>query len=168
MQTTPITFSPIGYIRSEHIEPPKVPVQPAYARGCAGRAEILPEYAEGLKDIEEFSHIFILFHLHRAKPAQLVVTPFMEDIPHGVFATRAPMRPNPIGFSLVRLLRREDNVLVLDEVDILDMTPILDIKPYIHRFDSRDPAQVKSGWQDRINEDVARVRGRRGYTGPEK
>jgi len=160
----PITFRPIGVIRTPHTKAEETPIQPVYAQGIAGRAEVLPEYADGLDDLEGFSHVYLIYAFHGARGVRLRVKPFLEDQAHGVFATRAPCRPNPIGFSLVRLVRREGTVLHLEDVDMLDGTPLLDIKPYVARFDSR--ANVRCGWQDHIDEKVARVRGRRGYRGP--
>ena len=156
-----ILLEPIGYIRSEHTKPKETPIQPVYASGCHGTAEIFPEYEEGLCDLEEFSHVVVIYYFHKAGPAQLTVKPFLEDATHGVFATRSPRRPNPIGFSLVRLGKREGNVLFLDDVDILDGTPILDVKPFIPRFDYRENA--RSGWQEKIDDETASRRGRRGY-----
>ena len=155
----PVTFRPIGVIHSPHQRPQATPIQPVYAGGARGRAEILPEYAAGLADLEGFSHVFLIYWFHKAAAPQLTVKPFLEDVTHGVFATRAPCRPNPIGLSLVRLLRREANVLHLDDVDILDGTPLLDIKPYATRFDYRENARC--GWQDHVDEATARARGRR-------
>ena len=154
-----LVYHPIGYIRSEHTEPQKTPIQPVYTEGCPGQVELLSEYEEGLKDLENFSHIYLIYHFHKVGPSQLTVKPFLEDVSHGVFATRATRRPNPIGFSLVRLVKREGNVLWIEDVDILDGTPLLDIKPFIPRFDYREGAQA--GWQDNISEDVAQIRGRR-------
>ncbi len=158
-----IIVTPIGYIRSEHTEPSKTPIQPVYASGCRGRAEILPEYGEGLRDLEDFSHVFIIYCFHKADEPRLTVKPFLEDVPRGVFATRSPRRPNPIGFSLVRLVKREGNLLFLDDVDILDGTPILDIKPFVPRFDYRENAC--SGWQENVDDETAFKRGRREYNG---
>lgn len=156
-----VTLRPIGVIRSPHNEANKTPIQPIYAEGTKGRAEILPEYADGLRDLEGFSHIWLIYWFHRASSTQLIVKPFLEDAFHGVFATRAPCRPNPIGFSIVRLMKREDNVLHLAEMDILDGTPLLDIKPYVSRFDHRRGARC--GWQDNVDEQTARIRGRRKF-----
>ena len=156
-----LVLKPIGVIRSPHTEPPKTPIQPVYAQGIEGRAEILPEFADGLRDLEGFSHIILVYHFHRAKGVRLLVQPFLEDVEHGVFATRAPCRPNPIGTSLVRLVRREGTVLHLEDVDVLDGTPLLDIKPYIGRFDVRD--DVRCGWQEGVDETTAKRRGRRGF-----
>ena len=103
----------------------------------------------------------LIYWFHKATTTKLVVTPFLDDTPRGVFATRAPCRPNPIGLSVVRLLQREGNVLHLQDVDILDGTPLLDIKPYVTRFDCREGARC--GWQDGVDEETARRRGRRGY-----
>jgi tRNA-Thr(GGU) m(6)t(6)A37 methyltransferase TsaA len=156
-----VNAEPIGYIRSEHTEARRTPIQPVYAVGCRGKAEILAEFEEGLRDLEQFSHIIIICHFHRAGEPRLTVKPFLEDISRGVFATRAPSRPNPIGFSLVRLVKREGNTLFLDDVDMLDGTPILDIKPFVPRFDYRENA--RSGWQDNVDDETAFRRGRRDY-----
>lgn len=153
-----IALKPIGVIRSPHREAVRTPIQPAYAQGCEGRAEIFPEYGEGLNDLEGFSHIYLLYHFHKAGPAKLKVKPFLEDTERGVFATRAPRRPNPLGLSVVRLLRRDKNVLFLDGVDILDGTPLLDIKPYTARFDKVE--NTRNGWQDGLDEKAVRRRAR--------
>ncbi|GAF87189.1 unnamed protein product, partial [marine sediment metagenome] len=123
-------YRPIGVIRSEHVVAEQTPIQPAYAQGCKGLVEVCPEFEEGLRDLEGFSHLFLIYHFHQAEPAKLVVKPFLQDVERGVFATRAPCRPNAVGLSIVELVRREGNVLHLDGVDILDGTPLLDIKPY--------------------------------------
>ena len=158
-----VTLQPIGVIHTPHKNPKETPIQPVYAKGIEGRAEIFSEYADGLRDLEGFSHICLIYHFHKAKGVRLVVKPFLEDKPHGVFATRATCRPNPIGFSVVRLVRREGNLLHLEDVDVLDGTPLLDIKPYISRFDTRENARC--GWQDNVDEEAARTRGRRLYRG---
>ncbi|MBW2108953.1 MAG: tRNA (N6-threonylcarbamoyladenosine(37)-N6)-methyltransferase TrmO [Deltaproteobacteria bacterium] len=161
MKNTPIVYHPIGIIHSEHVVAEHTPIQPIFARGCKGRAEIYPQFAEGLQDLEGFSHLYLVYHFDRAGPAKLLVKPFLQDVVHGVFATRAPYRPNPIGLSIVELVRREENVLFLDGVDILDGTPLLDIKPYTARFDRIDT--TRNGWQDEVDEEAAQKRGRRGY-----
>ena len=160
--TTPrVEYRPIGVIHSPHTNPRETPIQPVYAQGIEGSAEVFPDYADGLLDLEGFSHVCLLYHFHRAPEARLVVKPFLEDTPHGVFATRAPCRPNPIGFSVVRLVSREGNILHLEDVDVLDGTPLLDIKPYIGRFDVRE--NVRCGWQEGVDEPTAQRRGRRAF-----
>ncbi len=159
----PVTYKPIGVIRSEHRAAEETPIQPTYARGCPGRAELRPEYAEGLKDLDGFSHVILLYHFHRAGEPRLTVVPFTDDAPRGVFSTRHPQRPNPIGLSVVRLVRIEGTVLHLLDVDILDGTPLLDIKPYVPRFDGAEAA--KGGWTEAIDEATARRRGLRGFQG---
>lgn len=156
-----ITYDPIGFVRSSHAVPEQTPIQPVYARGCLGRAEVLPEYTEGLKDLDGFSHIILIYHFHRASSVLLTVRPFLQDVERGVFSTRSPCRPNPIGMSIVELVRREGAVLHLDGVDILDGTPLLDIKPYVGRFDRIE--QTRDGWHHEVDETTARQRGRRGY-----
>ena len=159
--TSPITYSPIGVIHSPHTRAVETPIQPVYARGIAGTAEIFPQYVEGLRDLDGFSHVYLLVHFHQAGEARLLVTPFLDDTPRGVFATRAPRRPNPIGLSVVRLVRIEGCVLHLEDVDLLDGTPLLDVKPYVPRFDLREG--IRTGWQENVDEATARVRGRRQY-----
>lgn len=156
-----IVFRPIGVIHSEHQEAAKTPIQPVFARGVPGRVEVNPEFEKGLSDLEGFSHIILLYHFDRAGPLRLMVKPFLDDQERGVFATRAPSRPNPIGLSIVRLVRREGAVLFIEDVDIFDGTPLLDIKPYIPRFDLWD--EVRGGWTERVDKETAEERGRRGY-----
>jgi tRNA-Thr(GGU) m(6)t(6)A37 methyltransferase TsaA len=154
-----IVYEPIGVIRSEHAITAETPIQGVFADGCRGRAEVLPRYAEGLRDLEGFSHLYLVYDFHRAEPAKLIVKPFLQDVERGVFATRAPCRPNRIGLSIVKLLFRQDNVLHLDCVDILDGSPLLDIKPYVSRFDRIE--QTRNGWHDQVDDETARKRGRR-------
>lgn len=158
-----LTFSyrPIGVIRSEHVEAENTPIQPVYARDCFGRAEIFPEFAEGMRGIEGFSHLYLIFHFHRCSQRKLIVKPFLLDEEKGVFTTRAPCRPNPIGLSIVELIGRQDNSLLLKGVDILDGTPLLDIKPYVGRFDRI--VTEKNGWHDLVDESQAKILGRRGF-----
>jgi tRNA-Thr(GGU) m(6)t(6)A37 methyltransferase TsaA len=161
MNETIITYTPIGIIRSEHVTLKQIPIQPAYAKDCKGLAELFPEYGNGLRDLEGFSHVYLIYHFHRAGPAKLLVKPFLQNVERGVFATRAPRRPNTIGLSVVELIRREGNVLYLDGVDILDGTPLLDIKPYIAKFDRIET--TRNGWQDEVDDKTARLLGKRGY-----
>ena len=161
MSKEDITFKPIGVIHSEHVEARQTPIQPVYAKGCKGRVEIFPEYAEGLEDLDGFSHIYLIFYFNQAGPVQLTVKPFLQDIARGVFSTRAPCRPNGIGLSIVGLIGREDNVLLLDGLDILDGTPLFDIKPYSAKFDRLE--HTRNGWQDEVDEETAQRRGRREF-----
>ena len=161
MSGTAVSYRPIGIIHSGHTTAENTPIQPVFAEGCEGRVEVFPEFAEGLKDIEGFSHIYLLYHFDRAGQMRLTIKPFLQDVQRGLFATRAPCRPNPIGLSIVELVRREGNTLHVRNVDILDGTPLLDIKPYTARFDRFDT--TGNGWQDDIDEETARVKGRRGY-----
>jgi len=108
--------------------------------------EVFPEYADGLKDIEAFSHITLIYHLHQTDQVQLQVEPFLDDQKHGVFATRHPFRPNHIGISIVRLISRQGNRLEVAGVDMFDQTPLLDIKPYVPEFDQRE--DVRAGWYE--------------------
>lgn len=141
-----IQYMPIGIVHSPFREPAGTPIQFAAASAAAAEAqvEILPCFREGLRDLEGFSHLILLYHMHRIQPGGLLVKPFLGDDSHGVFATRSPGRPNPIGFSVVRLLAVEEGILRITDVDILDQTPVLDIKPYVGEFDIR-PVE-KNGW----------------------
>ena len=142
-----IIFRPIGLIHSPHKEPHGTPIQPSAAIGIEGQVEIYNDFAEGLSDLEDFSHVILLYHFHRAKAGPLKLKPFMDKEERGVFATRAPRRPNAIGLSIVKLLRVKGNVLHIADVDILDGTPLLDIKPYVPEFDHRE--QIKIGWLEK-------------------
>lgn len=159
MRNKPIVYTPIGMIRTGHVRAEKTPIQTVFARGCRGRAEVFPSYAEGLRDLEGFSHIFLIYHFHRAKQTGLTVKPFFQDVERGVFATRASGRPNAIGLSLVRLIKRDGRVLHLDGADMLDGTPLLDIKPFVSRFERI--TSVRDGWQEQVDEQTARRRGQR-------
>lgn len=156
-----IEFTPIGIIRSEHICAERTPIQPVYARGCEGRVEVRQEFAEGLLDLDGFSHIYLIYHLDRAKGPKLRVKPFLQDVVRGIFATRYPARPNPIGLSVVELLHIEGDVLHFRGADILDGTPLLDIKPFIKQFDGIEP--TRNGWYDEVDADAAKRRGIREY-----
>lgn len=139
-----IQYTPIGIIHSPFKEVKGTPIQPAGARGIDGNVEVFPEYARGLKDLEGFSHIILLYHFHLAGKPSMIVTPFMDNIPRGVFATRSPNRPNAIGISVVRLIKIEKNILIIQDIDIVDGTPLLDIKPHVPDFDIREV--LKIGW----------------------
>ena len=161
MISRPIIYRPIGIIHSEHTIAEKTPIQPVYAKGCKGQVKVFGEFSGGLSDLDGFSHIYLLYHFHQAPPAKLLVKPFLQDVERGVFATRAPCRPNAIGLSIVKLLSRDGNILHVEDVDILDGTPLLDIKPYTSKIDLHDV--TKSGWQDEVDETTAHKRGKRDY-----
>ena len=139
-----IRYRPIGVIHSPFKETKGMPIQPAGARGVAGTIEVIPEYGDGLKDLEGFSHIFLLYHFHLSQGYSLMVKPYLDDSLRGVFATRAPRRPNAIGISVVRLVGIEGCTLHIEDLDIADSTPLLDIKPYVPEFDSREVE--RTGW----------------------
>jgi len=139
-----ITYEPIGIIHTPFTSRDGMPIQPTSDAGESGTLEIFPEFIEGLKDIEGFSHIYILYHFHKILQTKLIVTPFLDKNPHGIFATRAPSRPNPIGLSLVKLFRVENNIVFIDRIDVLNETPLLDIKPYIPDFEHHQDVRV--GW----------------------
>ncbi len=139
-----ITFKPIGIIHSPYKEPKDTPIQPHYGKGIKGTIEIFDEYREGLLDLDGFSHITLLFYFHRSEGYKLKVVPYLDDTERGLFATRAPRRPNPIGLSVVRLEKIEDGIIYISDLDILDNTPLLDIKPYVKAFN--EETELKSGW----------------------
>jgi len=139
------TMHPIGVIRSPFTDRRETPIQPSRSKSV-GRVDVFPEFAEGLHDLEGFSHLILLYVFHHSEEYSLMVKPFLDDRLRGLFATRHPSRPNPIGLSVVSLLRADGTVLEIEGVDVLDGTPLLDIKPYIPEFDIR--ANVRAGWYD--------------------
>jgi tRNA (adenine37-N6)-methyltransferase len=141
-----ITLKPIGVIHTPYKDKKGMPIQGRFEKEVTGQIEIFPEYQEGLKGVEGFSHLILIYHFDRAKEEKLTGKPFLEDNQHGIFAIRSPNRPNHIGFSTVKLEKIDGNILTFSEVDILDNTPLLDIKPYISHFDSRK--NVRNGWID--------------------
>jgi tRNA-Thr(GGU) m(6)t(6)A37 methyltransferase TsaA len=147
-----IAFSPIGIIHSPFTELAGMPIQPAGAAGIEGTVEVFEEFRPGLQDLGGFSHIVLLYHLHRSRGFDLLVVPFLDTQPRGLFSTRAPRRPNAIGLSVVHLDRIEDGVLHIRNVDMLDGTPVLDIKPYVREFDAQ--GDVRTGWLERTRKDA--------------
>jgi tRNA-Thr(GGU) m(6)t(6)A37 methyltransferase TsaA len=145
-----IEYRPIGVIHTPHKKIEGMPIQPSRAEGILGTVEVLAEFAEGLADLDGFSHIVLLYHFHKSSGHQLSVVPFLDDRPRGLFATRAPRRPNPIGLSVVRLIGVEGNRLSVEDVDMLDGTPLLDIKPYVPEFDER--SDIHLGWLEAARE----------------
>lgn len=139
-----IKLNPIGFIRTPYKEPKGISIQSKFGKGVIGRVEVFSEYQKGLKDIEGFSHLILIYYFNRSKKEKLVGNPFLEDQEHGIFAIRSPHRPNHIGFSIVKVEKVKGNTVFFSEVDMLDKTPLLDIKPYISHFDSRK--HVKNGW----------------------
>jgi len=145
-----IKLRPIGVLKTPFTDTRGVPIQSIYGEGIEGVVEIFPEYIEGLKDLAGFSHIILIYYFHLSKKCSLKVKPYLDNKERGVFATRAPSRPNPIGISIVRLIKVEENKLKIKDVDICNMTPILDIKPYIPDFDIRKTTKI--GWlENQIN-----------------
>lgn len=142
-------IKPIGTIHTPFTESAGTPIQPRMAHGAEGTVEVFDEYIPGLKDIEGFERIWILFWCHRAATPKLRVKPYMDTREHGLFTTRAPARPNPIGISSVRLLEVKENILKVADVDMLDGTPLLDIKPYTPGFDCFDVQRC--GWLDTVD-----------------
>jgi len=148
-----MTVRPIGVLHSPFTERAGTPIQGAFAPEATGTVEVFEEFAEGLDDLDGFSHLHLIYVFDRSDGYRLKVRPFRDDTPRGLFSTRAPSRPNQIGLSVVRLLGRDGNVLHVAEVDFLDATPLLDIKPYVPRFDRRDGC--RSGWLEQSQERTA-------------
>jgi len=151
-QTTvqrPITYQPIGVIRSPFKTIKNMPIQPTGASGVPGEIQIFDRYAAGLKDLDGFSHLILIYHFHLVQGYHLQVTPFLDQVERGLFATRAPKRPNAVGLSIVRLLSVTGNTLEVIDLDIVDGTPLLDLKPYVPQFDAHGEARI--GWMaDRL------------------
>ncbi len=140
-------FLPIGTIETPFKDREGMPIQSSGAKGIKGKIYINPAYEEGLADIDGFSHLILLYHFHKSKGFDLMVTPFLDKTQRGVFATRAPRRPNAIGLSIVRLMSRTGNILEIQDIDVLDNTPLLDIKPYVPGFDTK--TVTSTGWLEK-------------------
>jgi len=142
-----VNYRPIGIIHSPFKRLEGTPIQPTGGVGVRAQVEIFSEFVAGLQDLEGFSHIMLFYHCHLAQPYRLMVKPFLDDVAHGLFATRAPARPNPIGLSIVRLIRISNHMLDVEDIDIIDRSPLLDIKPFVPEFDTRDAARI--GWLEK-------------------
>lgn len=151
-----ITYEPIGIINSPHKQMEGIPIQSRGASGIRGSITIYPPFLEGLLDLEGFSHLILIYHFHLSDGYELQPTPFLDTRPHGVFSTRAPRRPNAIGMSVVRLIRRQEHHLEIENVDILDGTPLLDIKPYVPQFDIVETE--KCGWLENRGKNIGEIR----------
>jgi len=151
-----INFHPIGIIHSPFKDLANMPIQPTGEASAPGTVEVSPEFSAGLKDLDGFSHIILLYYLHKVSQMQLSIVPFLDSQVHGVFATRAPVRPNPIGISVVPLQKIEGNILFVDQLDVLDGTPLLDIKPYVPEFDERALSRI--GWLEQAKGQARLVR----------
>ncbi len=149
-----IILEPIGVIHTPFKAKDGMPIQSAGAKGVKGHIVLREELIPGLTDLDGFSHIIMIYHFHKSTGFELLTTPFLDNKQHGVFATRAPSRPNQLGISVVRLLKIEKNIIHIENVDMLDETPLLDIKPYIPDFDVHNTE--KNGWfennSDNLNE----------------
>ena len=141
-----ITFTPIGVIHTSFTDPAKAPIQ-ASRSSATGSVNVFPQFADGLRDLHEFTYIFLLYLIRCPEGYKLRAKPFLDNQEHGIFATRYPCRPNSIGLSIVRLIRIEGNRLDIEGIDMIDDTPLLDIKPYVPEFDNRENAKV--GWYGR-------------------
>ena len=139
-----IYYTPIGIIHSSFKQLAGMPIQTAFSKNGEGTVELFPQFKQGLKDLEGFSHIMLIYHFHKSKGYDLLCRPFLDSVKRGLFATRAPSRPNPIGLSIVRLHEINDGVLSVSSLDVIDGTPLIDIKPHIPKFDS--PKAVTVGW----------------------
>ncbi len=149
-------MQPIGIIHSPFKNLKDMPIQPKGAAIREGEVEVFADFAEGLRDLDGFSHIYLLYQFHQAQRTELSVVPFMDTVARGVFATRSPLRPNHIGLSIVELVKIEANIVTIRGVDVLDGTPLLDIKPYIAAFD--EILGSRSGWMQASREQVSAAR----------
>lgn len=158
-----ISFCPIGVIHSGHQVAQQTPIQPVFAGDCSATVEIYDEFAAGLEGLGGFSHIFLFYVFHKREGMKLRVKPYMGDHETGVFSTRHPGRPNPLGMSVVKLEKIEGNILHISGADMLDGTPLIDLKPYIPKFDLRE--DLRGGWTDAVDDETANERGRRDFRG---
>ena len=153
-----LTIEPIGHIESPFLEPAGTPLQPSRAEGARGRVLLREKYLDGLRDLEGFERIWLVYWLHKASPGRLTVTPFLDQTPRGVFATRSPARPSPLGMSAVRLTGIRNGALEIADVDVINGTPLLDIKPYVPEFDSFPGS--RAGWFDQSRSGRRKADGR--------
>ena len=158
-----VIYKPIGVIHTGFGDKKDAPIQGVFAKDAKGEVEVFSEYTAGLRDIEGFSHLILIYHFHLSDGYSLISKPFLEDELHGIFSIRHFKRPNPIGLSIVKLEKVKENILEISEVDILDGTPLLDIKPLVPQFDNR--LDAKSGWVSNPHLDT--VRGEPGKHGSE-
>ena len=149
-------LEPIGTIHSPYKDLKNMPIQPKGATQIISKVEVFEAYADGLKDLELFSHIYLIYHFHQSNTEKLRVIPFLDTVERGVYATRSPQRPNHIGISIVKLVSVKNNILTIQGVDILDGTPLLDIKPFISKFDT--PEHSTSGWMQANENEIKNKR----------
>ena len=157
-----ISYNPIGKIETPFEDREGMPIQAAGGAGVRGRIHLFDEYKPGLQDLDGFSHLILIYHFHLTRDTQLVVTPFLDTTPRGVFATRSPNHPNPIGISIVRLLGIRGATLEIEDLDIVNGTPLLDIKPYVPAFDHRQPEKL--GWLAEADATVKQTRADKRFT----
>jgi tRNA-Thr(GGU) m(6)t(6)A37 methyltransferase TsaA len=155
-----IQFTPIGIIHTPHVDPVGTPIQPRFAEGVQGTVHLCTEFADALQDLAGFERIWLIYQFDRSTSWKARVVPFRDTVERGLFATRAPNRPNPIGMSVVRLVAVREVIIVVEGVDMLDGTPLLDIKPYVPTFDAYPEA--RSGWFDRSSSGRTLADGRYG------
>jgi len=151
-----IRYQTIGTIFSPFDNREGMPIQPSGAVGVKGKIKVKQKFSAGLKDLDGFSHLVLLYHFHQAGVVKLQIVPFLDQTARGLFSTRAPNRPNPIGLSVVGLDRIEKNTLYISNVDILNNTPLLDIKPYVPEFDK--PGATRWGWLEKSPGEVKNKR----------
>jgi tRNA-Thr(GGU) m(6)t(6)A37 methyltransferase TsaA len=149
-------IEPIGTIQTPYTSLEQMPIQPKGAKDVTAFLNIKREYTQGLKDLEGFSHIYLIYHFHQTKHSSLEVIPFMDTVNRGVFSTRSPLRPSHIGMSITELVSINDNIVTIRGIDVLDGTPLLDIKPYIPQFDSVN--DVRTGWMNKKESEVQETR----------
>lgn len=145
-----ISFTPIGIIRTPFKDKQDMPIQPTGAKAKPGEIHIYPDLIEGIKDLDAFSHIILIYFFHKVETAKLTVIPFLDNSPRGVFATRAPVRPNPIGLSIVEIEKIVKNIIYIKKIDVLDATPLLDIKPFIPAI-GIPTGTVRTGWLENLS-----------------
>jgi len=153
--TKTVELTVIGTIHTPHESKTNIPIQPVGGSGIYGVAEVFPEFAKGLTDLDGFSHMMLLFHLHQSDGYSLMVKPFMDNKEHGIFATRSPKRPAAIGLSTVKIIQVHANKVVFEGPDMLNGSPLIDIKPFYRQSDNR--LDARSGWLDEKEENLVEV-----------